>query len=125
MSDVVYLRINDYVLPVEPHKGFDVDYKDYDSIQQTEAGTSVRWIGRLNIPTITVSLDCDIEMLAKLKEFKSLPQVTVDFFDVSVADNLRTGEIMYVTNYREKMLADTESCGIWQVSFKLEDIQGV
>lgn len=124
-SDVVYLKINDDVLPVEPHRGYEVSFSDYDSISKTEAGTSVRWVGRLNIPTISVNFDCDLEMLVKMRSYKSQATLNVKYFDPNdVVDYLKE-EIMFVSGYKEKLLADTNDKGIWNVSFTLEDIKDV
>lgn len=121
-SDVIYLKINEDVLPVEPHKGYEVNYNDYESKNQTEAGTTTRVLIRGNIPTINVSFDCDKFMLTNMRRYKNELSLNVYYYSpYKVLEH----EIMYVTNYKEKLLADTADGGIWRVNFTLEDLESV
>ena len=121
-SDVIYLKINDDVLPVEPHKGYEVNFNDYQSVNQTEAGTTTRDLVRGDIPTITVSFDCDYVMLQNMRRYKSELSLNVYYYSpYSVLEH----HLMYVTNYKERLLADTSNGGIWQVGFTLEDLESV
>lgn len=121
-SEVVYLKINDDILPVEPHKGYEVDFKNYEVINNTEAGTKTRNLVRSGIPTISVNLECDKVMLTDMRRYNK--QLSLDVFYYSPY-NVLEHEIMFMTNYREKMLADTTDGGIWGVSFVLEDLESV
>ncbi len=125
-SEKVYLEIENNVLPVEPSKGYEIYFSDYDRTDQTEAGTTVREVTRLNIPSISVVFQCDAEMLKEMRSYKNKPSVTVKYYDVTSAseDQLST-DSMYVTNYKEVMLADTNDGGIWKVTFDLEDLGDV
>lgn len=129
MSDRIYLQINSTVLPVEPKNGYTLDLDDSELVKETEAGTFRRSVYRNGIPSIKVSFGCDLEMMQTLRGFKNQTSVTVKYFDPlatadSQGDRLVT-ELMYVTNYKEKMLADTADGGIWTVSFDLEDLSYV
>ena len=53
-DEKVYLKINGNVLPVEPEKGYTLSLQDSDSTNQTEGGTTVRDIVRMNIPSISI-----------------------------------------------------------------------
>lgn len=129
MSDRIYLQINSTVLPVEPKNGYTLDLDDSELVKETEAGTFRRSVYRNGIPSIKVSFGCDLEMMQTLRGFKNQTSVTVKYFDPlatadSQGDRLVT-ELMYITNYKEKMLADTADGGIWTVSFDLEDLSYV
>lgn len=129
MSDRIYLQINSTVLPVEPKNGYTLDLDDSELVKETEAGTFRRSVYRNGIPSIKVSFGCDLEMMQTLRGFKNQTSVTVKYFDPlatadSQGDRLVT-ELMYITNYKEKMLADTAEGGIWTVSFDLEDLSYV
>lgn len=119
MSEKVYLKIEDNVLPVEPNKGYVLNLSDYEKTSSTEAGTKVREVTRTNIPNISVTLECDVEMLTEMRSYKSMPSVSVKYFDpvAGLKEN-----IMYVNGYKETMLADTEDGGFWKVEFNLEDL---
>lgn len=123
-SDKVYLKIEDNVLPVEPGKGYSISLSDYDRTSQTEAGTTVREVTRIDIPSISVSFDCDKEMLKEMRSYKSKSSVTVKYFDPFETDELKE-DLMYITNYKEQMLADTKDGGFWKISFDLEDLGNV
>lgn len=123
-SDKVYLQIENNVLPVEPGKGYSLGLSDYDRTSQTEAGTTIREVTRMDVPSISVSFDCDVKMLKEMKSYKSKPSVLVKYFDASSENGLKE-DVMYVTNYKEQMLADTLDGGIWKVSFNLEDLGNV
>lgn len=123
-DEKVYLKIGENVLPVEPEKGYTLSLQDSDSTSQTEGGTTVRDIVRMNIPSISVSFDCDKEMLLEMRSYKVEPSLDVEYFDPVESNELQK-DSMYVTNYSEKMLADTEDGGIWRVTFNLEDLGNV
>ena len=110
-DEKVYLKISGNVLPVEPEKGYTLSLQDSDSTNQTEGGTTVRDIVRMNIPSISVSFDCDKEMLLEMRSYKSEPSLDVEYFDPVESNELQK-DSMYVTSYSEKMLADTEDGGI-------------
>lgn len=125
-SDKVYLKIGTTVLPVEPQKGYSLTFNDYDHIQTTEAGTRVREVIRMNVPTISVNFECDATMLAEMRSYKNLASVTVSYYDPDSSNTSGLLQaIMFVTKYSETMLADTSSGGIWRVSFNLEDLDDV
>lgn len=123
-DEKVYLKISGNVLPVEPEKGYTLSLQDSDSTNQTEGGTTVRDIVRMNIPSISVSFDCDKEMLLEMRSYKTEPSLDVEYFDPVESNELQK-DSMYVTSYSEKMLADTEDGGIWRVTFNLEDLGNV
>ena len=123
-DEKVYLKISGNVLPVEPEKGYTLSLQDSDSTNQTEGGTTVRDIVRMNIPSISVSFDCDKEMLLEMRLYKAEPSLDVEYFDPVESNELQK-DSMYVTSYSEKMLADTEDGGIWRVTFNLEDLGNV
>jgi hypothetical protein len=123
-DEKVYLKIGENVLPVEPEKGYTLSLQDSDSTNKTEGGTTVRDIVRMNIPFISVSFDCDKEMLLEMRSYKAEPSLDVEYFDPAESNELQK-DSMYVTNYSEKMLADTEDGGIWRVTFDLEDLGNV
>ena len=123
-DEKVYLKISGNVLPVEPEKGYTLSLQDSDSTNQTEGGTTVRDIVRMNIPSISVSFDCGKEMLLEMRSYKAEPSLDVEYFDPVESNELQK-DSMYVTSYSEKMLADTEDGGIWRVTFNLEDLGNV
>ena len=129
MSDRIYLQINSTVLPVEPKNGYTLDLNDAELVKETEAGTYRRTVYRNGIPSIKVSFGCDLELMQTMRGFKNETSVTVRYFDpLATADSqgdMLVTELMYVTNYKEKMLADTADGGIWTVSFDLEDLSYV
>lgn len=129
MSDRIYLQISSTVLPVEPKNGYTLVLNDAELVKETEAGTYRRTVYRNGIPSIRVSFGCDLEMIQTMRGFKNEASVMVRFFDpLATADSQGdrlVSELMYVTNYSEKMLADTADGGIWTVSFDLEDLSYV
>ena len=98
--------------------------KKIDNVNKTEAGTSIREVTRVDIPSISVSFDCDAEMLRDMRKYKSKPSVLVEYYDPSKSGDLSEDE-MYVKGYSEQMLADTDDGGIWRVKFSLEDLGNV
>lgn len=121
-SDVVYLKINDDILPVEPHKGYEVDFKSYEYLNNTEAGTKTRDLVRTGIPTITVGFDCNNEMLQDMRRYSKELSLDVYFYSPY---HILEHNMMFVSSYKEKLLADTLDGGIWHVDFVLEDLESV
>ncbi len=129
MSSRIYLEIDGVVLPVEPKRGMDITLSDGEVVGETEAGTFKRSVYRTDIPSISVKFWCNLEMLQQMRSFKDETSVTVRFFDPmqdedSNGDTLKS-ELMYVTGFKQKMLADTSDGGFWEVSFDLEDLRDV
>lgn len=124
-SNKVYLQIEDDVLPVEPKKGYNLSLSDAEEVEETEAGTKLRLLTRTGIPTISVKFDCDKQMLQAMRGYRKQPYVHVKYFDPDVSGDELAEDLMYVTGYKESMLADTNDGGIWSVSFSLEDLENV
>lgn len=120
-SGMVYLKINDDILPVEPHKGYEVSYSSYETTNKTEAGTTTRDVVRTNIPSISVNFECNQEMLQDMHRYRDELQLDVYYYDPY---KIFKHNKMFLTNYREKLLGDIKG-GIWQVSFTLEDLEDV
>ena len=120
-SGMVYLKINDDILPVEPHKGYEVFYSSYETISKTEAGTTTRDMIRSSIPSIAVNFECNQEMLQNMHRYRDALQLDVYFYDPYKIFN---HNLMFVTGYKEKLLGDVKG-GIWSVSFTLEDLESV
>lgn len=123
-SDKIYLQIENNTLPVEPSKGYTLNLSDSDRKDTTEAGTTIREVTRLNIPSISVTLECDVAMLKELRRYKSKSSVSVKYFDPMAEGDLKNA-VMYLDGYKETMLADTEDGGFWKVEFSLEDLSDV
>ena len=64
-------------------------------------------------------------MLKAMREYKSKSSVAVKYFSPTDDGTDLKEDLMYVTGYKEKMLADTQDGGIWNVSFNLEDLGNV
>lgn len=129
MSDRIYLSINGTALPVEPKRGYSLKLDDAETVNETEAGTYKRSVYRSGVPKISVSFWCDLSMLQQMRSYRNATSVLVRFFDPSAeadsqGDRL-VQEYMYVTNYSEKLLADTTDGGLWSMSFDLEDLSYV
>ena len=123
-TDKTYLKVNNVVLPVEPDKGYTISLGDYEQVDKTEAGTSVRNLTRTGIPSISVGFQCNRSMLITLRNLRNLLSVDVFYYDPTAGNDLRY-DLMYITNYNEKFIADIEGGGIWSVSFNLEDLDYV
>lgn len=123
-SDRIYLQIENDVLPVEPGKGYTLSLTDYAHIEQTEAGTTIREVTRVDIPHISVGFECDVEMLRDMRRYKKQISLNVKYFNPTNPDGLDS-DLMYITNYKEQMLADTEEGGFWKIGFDLEDLGDV
>ena len=126
MSDKIYLQVDDVVLPVEPKRGYTVNLSDSELVSETEAGTHRRTVYRNGVPSIAVKFWCDLEMLQQMRTLKNKTSVLVKYFDPleypDADGNRLVNNLMYITDYKEDMLADTDELGIWSVSFDLEDL---
>ena len=121
-SDIVYLKINDDILPVEPKTGYELNLGNYEYIATTEAGTTVRDLVRSGIPSISVNFYCDREMLLDMRRYNSELYVNVYFYSPY---KILEHNLMYVKGYKEKLIADTPDGGIWEVAFGLADLENV
>lgn len=121
-TDKTYLKIDGNIIPVEPSKGYTLNLGDYEQVDKTEAGTSVRNLSRSGIPSISVSLDCNKTMLTLYRQLRKKLSVDVYYYDPEGNNDLAY-DLMYITNYNEKFLADINGGGIWNVTFNLEDLE--
>lgn len=113
-------------MPVEPKNGYSISFDDDEDLQKTEAGTQIRNITREGVPSISVAFQCNESMLAEMHNLKKQLSLTVKYYDSTstATDKLET-DVMFITSYKEEMLADTDDRGIWGVTFDLEDLGSV
>lgn len=121
-TDKTYLKINENVIPVEPSKGYNISIGDYEQVDKTEAGTSVRNLSRSGIPSISVMLRCDKQMVRLYRQLRKRLSLDVYYYDPEGVNDLKY-DLMYMTNYNEKFIADIKGGGIWEVTFNLEDLE--
>ena len=120
----IYLQFNGETIPVKKDD-YSVSYNDVVSggSGTTEAGTVIRDVIREGVPSISVNLDVSVTWLRKLRTYKKLSSITVNWFDPE------TGELseceMYMDGFKASLAHDTSYGGLWNVSFTLEDISDV
>lgn len=119
-----YLKFNGETVPVKKDD-YTVSYNDVvsEGSGTTEAGTVIRDVIREGVPSISVSLDVSITWLKKLRSYKKLPSITVNFFDPETG-TLSVRE-MYMDGFRASLAHDTSYGGLWKAEFTLEDISDV
>ena len=119
-----YLKFNGEAVPVK-RDDYTVSYNDVVSggSGTTEAGTTIRDVIREGVPSIAVNLDVSITWLKKLRAYKKLPAITVEWFDPEIGA-LSSGA-MYMEGFKVSLVHDTSYGGLWNVAFTLEDISDV
>ena len=82
MTFQTYLKINGTTLPVQKDD-YSVDYSDViaDSGGVTEAGTTIRDVIRVGVPSISVSLLVSVTWLKKLRRLKKEPYLNVEWMN--------------------------------------------
>ena len=119
-----YLKFNGETVPVKKND-YTVSYNDVVSggSGTTEAGTVIRDVIREGVPSISVNLDVSITWLKKLRAYKKLPSITVNWFDPDTG--ALSEQEMYMDGFNASLAHDTSYGGLWNVGFTLEDISDV
>ena len=119
-----YLKFNGEAVPVKKDD-YTVSYNDVvsEGSGTTEAGTVIRDVIREGVPSISVQLDVSVSWLKKLRAYKKLPSITVNWFDPETGA-LSENE-MYMDGFKVSLAHDTSHGGLWEVGFSLEDISDV
>ncbi len=119
-----YLKFNGETVPVKKDD-YTVSYNDVvsEGSGTTEAGTVIRDVIREGVPSIAVSFDVTVTWLKKLRAYKKLPAITVNWLDPETG--ALSERAMYMDGFKASLAHDTSYGGLWNVGFTLEDISDV
>ena len=90
-----------------------------DSSGETEAGITQRDIVRLGVAEISVAFQVSPAWLKTLSAMRSLPRLSVDFFNTETM--VRENREMYMDGFKVSLAHDTSKKGLWKVSFTLKE----
>lgn len=117
----ITLTINNYVLDLTDDK-YTESYSAVESVNKSEAGTTLRAVVRTGIPTLSVSYTCiDSEkaMLDYLNKQSSLIARRWSEEDSGISLEWDC----YMSNYSASVVIDGENNRFYKVSFKLNDLE--
>ena len=119
MAFIQYLKFGQENLPLPDSYNLNLTDIQADSSGETEAGTTQRDVIRAGVVTISVSFSVTAFWLSKLSSYAKKSKILVAYFDTESL-SIRETE-MYITDFKSKLEKDTSYCGLWTVSFTLNE----
>lgn len=110
-----YLTFDGASVPVSSDKDYSVNFDDYGTSNQTEAGTYIRDLVKSNIPSISVSMAVSDTWLAKLYAYNGKSSITVNYY---CGGSMRSA-LMYMQDLSVKRSVDLTANTLWDISFTL------
>lgn len=97
---------------------YDISTEDLlsDGSGETEAGTQQRDFKRRDVITISLSFTVTVKWLKKFKEYRIKDHILVKYDRSGILEE----RFMYMDGYKQKLEHETQSGGIWTVSFDLK-----
>ena len=119
MAFTNYLRIDGTEMPLPTSYDLSLSDVEADSSGETEAGTTQRDIVRSGVAEISVAFQVSPAWLKTLSAMRSLPRLSVDFFNTGTM--VRENREMYMDGFKVSLAHDTSKKGLWKVSFTLKE----
>ena len=119
MAFTNYLRIDGTEMPLPTSYDLSLSDVEADSSGETEAGTTQRDIVRSGVAEISVAFQVSPAWLKTLSAMRSLPRLSVDFFNTETM--VRATREMYMDGFKVSLAHDTSKKGLWKVSFTLKE----
>ena len=118
---VIQLTINNNTLELTDDK-YSESYSAVDTVNMSEAGTTLRAVVRTGIPTLSVSYKCIDSEKALLDYLNKQSSLTATKWseEDSGADIEWT---CYMSNYTADLIVDGDAHRFYKVSFKLNDLE--
>lgn len=120
MADKIVLKINSTVLELTSDK-YSEKFSAVDSINTSEAGTTLRSVVRTGIPTLSVSYKCDATEKAKLDTFNKASSLTVKRWSEEASAEITWRA--YMDGYSADLIIETSNTRFYKVSFTLKDLE--
>lgn len=116
----IQLTINDVSIPLTAD-AYKLRRSSVDTLNTTEAGTTVRQLARGGINGLAIEITCDNYTLAALLALEALPSVSVDFWDEAI-NLLRTGWSAYISDLSADLITELPTERLYKVSFSINDL---
>lgn len=120
MADKIRLALNNTYLDLSADK-YTETHSAVDTINKSEAGTTLRAVVRTGIPTLSVSYKCDATEKALLDGFSRTSSLTCKRWSEGAA--AETSWTCYMSNYQADLEIETSDTRFYKVSFKLNDLE--
>lgn len=120
MAAKIVLKLNGTALDLTNDK-FDEERSSVDSINTSEAGTTLRSVTRTGVKGYSVSYTAIETDKILLDGFANAAYLTATIYDESTAAE-KTWRC-YISNYKVSLILEDKSHRFYKVSFKLNDLE--
>ena len=120
MAAKIVLKLNGTALNLTNDK-FDEDRSSVDSLNTSEAGTTLRAVIRTGIKGYSVSYTCIETDKILLDGFNDAAALTATIYDETTAQE-KTWRC-FMSNYKASLVLEDNSHRFYKVSFKLNDLE--
>ena len=120
MANVITLSVNNTTLTLTRDK-YEWNYSHVDKWSVSEAGTNLRAVTRLGIPTLNVSYECIDSEVKTLIGFDKAGSLSVKYWD-EVAGAEKTWACC-MTDFKVSLQMENGTNRFYKVSFKLKDLE--
>lgn len=119
--ETITLSLNGHVLELTDDK-YSESYGAVDSLNTSEAGTTLRAVTRTHIPTLSVAYKCIETEKAFLDECNKASSLTCHKWSEEDSGCLLEWDC-FMSNYTADLIVDGDAHRFYKVSFKLNDLE--
>lgn len=119
MANSIYLSLDGTELKLTSDS-FKESFAAVDSLNTSEAGTTLRSVVRTGIPSLSVSYKCDDAEKKFLDAEVKKPYITAEKWDETAS--ARKEWRCFMSNYSADLISENSSNRFYKVSFKLNDL---
>lgn len=120
MADKIELTLNSTTLALTKDK-YEESYSHVDKWSVSEAGTNIRAVTRLGIPTLSVAYTCDATEYASLMTLNKGSALIASKWDEETGTT--SSWTCCMTDLKASLLMETPTTRWYKVSFKLKDLE--
>lgn len=118
---VITLKLNNHTLELTDDK-YTESYTAVDSLNTSEAGTTLRAVTRTGIPSLSVAYKCDEDEKALLDYLVKQSSLVAKKWSEDDSGELIEWDC-FMSNYSADLIVDGSAHRFYKVSFKLNDLE--
>ena len=120
MAHVIELKLNNTTLALTDDK-YKESYKSVDSLNTSEAGTTLRAVTRTGILTMDISYKCTAAEKKLLDGWNKASSLICKRYDEVTSAVVEW--VCFMSNYSADLIMDDGTTRYYKVSFKLNDLE--
>lgn len=116
----IQLAINSTNIPLTSD-GYKLRRSAVDTLNTTEAGTTVRQLARGGINGLDIEITCDNTLLSTLMGYEAAASVTVSYWN-ELTNTLKTDWVAYIHDLTATLITENATERLYKVAFAIDDL---